>query len=95
MLVNMQLSHHLFRASLQLSLRWRPRDENQLADDLTNSRFEGVVAEQRIVISFEDLELSLLNRLWAAREDFMDRSSLSTWPVQRGDQTSFQLNAKW
>ena len=95
MLVNMQLSHHLFRASLQLSLRWRPRDENQLADDLTNSRFEGVVAERRIVIRFEDLELGLLNRLWAAREDFMDRSSLKTWPVQSGGQTSIQVNAKW
>ena len=33
MVINMQLSHHLFRASLQLTLKWRPRDENQEADE--------------------------------------------------------------
>eukprot|EP00435_Cladocopium_sp_Y103_P006153 s4710_g2.t1 len=42
---NMQLSHLLFGASLQLTLRWRPRDENQDADDLTNSDFKNFVLQ--------------------------------------------------
>eukprot|EP00435_Cladocopium_sp_Y103_P073254 s378_g43.t1 len=37
-LVNMQFSHCLMRAGGSLS--WRPRDENTLADDLTNFRDE-------------------------------------------------------
>ena len=38
-LVNMQMAEHLLRNNLLLDLRWRPRDENTLADDLTNKAF--------------------------------------------------------
>ena len=39
MLVNIQLSHCLLKASMRLNLVWRQREENTLADDLTNERF--------------------------------------------------------
>ena len=42
MIINMQVSHHLMRAGLRLSLTWRPREENTLADDLTNGRFDSL-----------------------------------------------------
>ena len=38
-LVNMQLSNKLMAAGLRLTLKWRPRDENELADRLTNGIF--------------------------------------------------------
>ena len=39
-LFHMQLSEHLMKAGVKLDLRWRPRDENEPADDLTNENFE-------------------------------------------------------
>lgn len=37
-LINMQLSAKLMKAGIKLLLRWRPRDENTLADELTMSK---------------------------------------------------------
>jgi hypothetical protein len=37
MLINMQLSSSLAKARLSLDLRWRPREENVEADNLTKS----------------------------------------------------------
>eukprot|EP00435_Cladocopium_sp_Y103_P061492 s851_g23.t1 len=95
MLVNMQLSHHLFRASLQLTLRWRPRDENQDADDLTNGKFENFDLGKRLDRKFEDLSLALLGLLWDARSDFLDRAALKVWPVPEQVEAGFEVKAKW
>ena len=82
----MQLSHSLMKAGVRISLAWRPRDENTLADDLTNERFDKVEAGKRVVLEFSELDLSLLERLWEAREEFLDRDS---WAVYgRGKQKS-------
>lgn len=70
MLINMQLSHHLLKAFLKLDLRWRPREENTLADDLTNSRFESFDLERRIQCEYTQLPLELLNKLWATKSQF-------------------------
>ena len=78
MLVNMQYSHLLKQAGLRVNLQWRPRDENQLADDLTNLRFEGVDMSKRVQVVFEDLDLTLLKRLWESRDDFLDSDSWSS-----------------
>ena len=64
MLVNIQLSHHLMKAMLKLDLRWRPRGENQDADDLTNQKYGKFSSEKRITCEPGDLPLSLLNKLW-------------------------------
>ena len=66
------------RAGVRISLAWRPRDQNTLADDLTNSRFDDVDLDKRIDVAFSDLELSLLLSLWEARHEFLDRDS---WAV--------------
>ena len=70
MLINMQLSDLLLRSSLKLLLRWRPRDENQLADQLTNEVFTNFTSELRLDIKYSDLPLSLLHQLWETRESF-------------------------
>ena len=48
---------------------------NQLADDLTNLKFDGVDMSKRVQVKFTDLDLSLLRRLWDSRDDFLDRES--------------------
>ncbi|CAE7249029.1 unnamed protein product [Symbiodinium sp. CCMP2592] len=70
MLINMQLSDLLFRSSLKLLLRWRPRDENQYADQLTNEIFTNFSDEHRIACTYSDLPLSLLHQLWETKESF-------------------------
>ena len=51
-LVNMQLSDSLMRAGLWVGLKWRPRDENTIEDDLTNGRFDQVAADKRIDVKW-------------------------------------------
>ena len=51
MLINMQLSHHLFRAGIQLTLRWRPRD-GELQMDLTDGKMENLYASLQVVAHF-------------------------------------------
>ena len=63
MAVNMQLSSSLARARLSLSLKWRPREQNVEADQLTNENFEGFPEEDRLVISFHELDLRGLDGL--------------------------------
>eukprot|EP00435_Cladocopium_sp_Y103_P009589 s465_g2.t1 len=70
LLVNMQLSASLPRARLTLDLRWRPREENVEADQLTNEIFTGFSASQRVDLKFGDLDLSLLMELWRTKTQF-------------------------
>jgi len=71
MAVNMQLSSSLARARLSLSLKWRPREQNVEADQLTNENFEGFPEEDRLVISFHDLDLTVLDGLVRTRSEFV------------------------
>ena len=67
LMVNMQLTHLLMKASLKLNLGWRPRDQNQEADDLTNEVFGRFSQERRIPLQYTDLPLSFLHSLHEAR----------------------------
>ena len=60
MTVNMQLSSSLSKARLAFLLKWRPREENTEADDLTNERFASFVLDKRVDITLQDLDLSIL-----------------------------------
>ena len=68
MIINMQVSHHLMRAALRLGLTWRPREENTLADDLTNGRFGSFLADRRMHFLFKDLPLELLSISFGRRK---------------------------
>ena len=70
MAINMQLSAVLARARLMLRLRWRPREENVEADDLTNERFSGFDVEKRINMVWHDLDLEILQALVQTRKAF-------------------------
>ena len=63
------------RAGLRVKLAWRPRDENTLADDLTNGRFDGVDSSKRVRVCLGDLDFSLLDLLWESRSEYLDRES--------------------
>ena len=58
------------RASLRLSLGWRPRDENQQADDLTNGVFNSFDPKRRVSFTYQDLPLQLLHELVETRNQF-------------------------
>ena len=79
MLINMQLSHLLRLACLRLNLQWKPRAENDLADQLTNEVFESFDPAKRVSFSFSDVPLQLLSKLWTTRDQFfLARKELST-----------------
>lgn len=72
-LLNMQLSDGLMRAGLRVGLVWRPRDASRVADDLTNGIFDQVASDKRITVRWCDLKFMLLEMLWDARSEFLDR----------------------
>ena len=99
MVINIQLSHHLMKAMLKLDLRWRPRGENQDADDLTNQKYGNFSPEKRITCEPGDLPLSLLNKLWDTKAQFdkMRRQFRPRPQVARGPMRSQcgSAHARW
>ena len=93
MLVSMQLSHLSMEAGLKVSLKWRPRDENEPADALTNGDFTGFDHLKRISIAWGDVDWSLLNSLWEERAEFLDRESWKTFG--EGESTGRFEKSKW
>lgn len=84
MLINMGLSLSLARSNLKLSLKWRPRDENVLADSLTNGDTSAVDPGLQRKVSWSDLDLEMVFQLWELREEFLDREGLKFWPSREG-----------
>ena len=76
MLFNMQLSHLLRISCLRLSLGWKPRSENDVADQLTNEVFKSVSMDNRVLFSMSDLPLDLFNKLWITRSQFIEAREL-------------------
>ena len=76
MLFNMQLSHLLRISCLRLSLGWKPRSENDVADQLTNEVFRSVSMDNRVLFSMSDLPLDLFNKLWVTRSQFIEAREL-------------------
>eukprot|EP00435_Cladocopium_sp_Y103_P055965 s367_g18.t1 len=68
--VNMQLSSALAKARLSLGLKWRPREENTEADQLTNEDFSSFDLKDRVEFIWKDLDLSVLNALVETRCEF-------------------------
>ena len=71
MLFNMQLSHLLRISCLRLSLGWKPRSENDVADQLTNEVFKSVSMDNRVHFRMSDLPLDLFNKLLSTRSQFI------------------------
>ncbi|CAE8678470.1 unnamed protein product [Polarella glacialis] len=62
-LILMQLATSLPRRRLQLNLDWRPREQNQEADDRTNGKFEDFDQALRVKISWDEVDKVLLEKL--------------------------------
>ena len=75
-LVFMQLTEFLMRSGTLICLDWRPRDENALADSLTNGDFGNVDLGSRLPCEWGDFKFGLLEKLWAEREQFLDKDTL-------------------
>ena len=86
-LVYMQMTKALMAAGLVIRLNWRPRDENSLADALTNEDFSGVDMEKRIHVDWGKLDFAWIWKLWNERGTYLDRDALkaSAKVVKLGD----------
>ena len=59
----MELSETLRTRDCELNLQWVPRDLNQLADDLTNQKFDSFPSDKRIQFVGGDTKLLVLDSL--------------------------------
>ena len=75
--VHMQLAFLLFQVDAALDLRWRPREENVLADQLTNEIFTGVRPDKRVELKLEHMDLRLFHELAEYHDEVME------WKGQR------------
>jgi hypothetical protein len=79
-LVFMQLTETLMKAGVLIHLAWRPRDENALADALTNGDFSGVTSSKRISCNWDEFDFNLLWKLWDERDAYLDREAIKANP---------------
>ena len=70
MLVNMQLSSVLARARVCVRLKWRPREENTVADDITNSVFTRVDLDKRVQLEYGGIPTEIILALWRVKSQF-------------------------
>ncbi|CAE7648710.1 GIP [Symbiodinium sp. CCMP2592] len=56
----------------QLTLQWRPRDENTLSDAITNHDFSSFCPELRVPLKLDDLPLDIFRRMIHSREAFVN-----------------------
>ena len=72
MFVVMQMAEVSWKKKIRAELSWTPRENNTDADDLTNGKFDNFDSAKRICCSFEDLKLSLLDRLILESDQFVE-----------------------
>lgn len=63
-------------------MRWRPREENTIADDITNSKFHQVDLAKRVDVRFEDIPTHIITSLFEAKADF-DRAREAQRAIKR------------
>ena len=68
--IHMQLATTMRRANKLCKLDWRPREENQNADDLTNHCTRNFTAELQVHLTMKDIPMDLFEELHASYGDF-------------------------
>ena len=71
----MELTEELIAKRCELKLHWLKRDDNQLADnqlanDLTNEKFDSFDKESRVPLKGEDMQWRILDKLTEGAEGF-------------------------
>ena len=69
-LVLLELAEELAAKKCDLSFTWIRRDLNQLADDLTNEKFDSFDPEFRIPLKGEDMRWRVLDKLLGCADNF-------------------------
>ena len=93
--VHMACSAALHKVNKRLNLQWRPRDENSLADALTNGDFSAFSLRHRVRLTVEELPLDMLHRLAAARDEFVSvRSTLTRLAEAEGPERGMSKKQK-
>ena len=69
-LVLLELAEELAAKKCDLSLTWIRRDLNQLADDLTNEKFDSFDPEFRVPLKGEDMRWRVLDKLLSCADNF-------------------------
>ena len=69
-LILMELAEELTAKRCELKLHWLRRDENQLADDLTNEKFDSFDKEFRVPLEGADIQWRILDKLTQSAEGF-------------------------
>ena len=69
----MELAHQMKLRRMLLRARWLPRLQNQEADDITNDEFRHFNPKRRIPVRLEDLEFTVMNKLFAVGDDYLSR----------------------
>ena len=69
-LVLLELAEELAAKKCDLSLTWIRRDLNQLADDLTNEKFDSFDPEFRVPLNGEDMRWRVLDKLLSCADNF-------------------------
>ena len=70
--VQMQLGLKCFWNGLVFKLKWRPREVNVEADDLTNFRFDRFSLDRRCRISWRDFDWSMMEKLLSFRGEVQE-----------------------
>lgn len=69
--LRMQMASTLLDASVRMKLKWRPREENIPADDLTNEEFSKFDPKRRLHPDLARLPMGLFEQLRGARQQFL------------------------
>ena len=97
--VQAQLGLKCFLHGLIFKLKWRPREENVEADDLTNSRFQRFSQEKRCTAKWEDLDLTIMDKLLRFRMKFQswkeDRKRIQPGPPRASKRQKLASKTKW
>ena len=71
-LVLMELSEQLRRRQILLHVAWRPQDENEEADALTNENFEAFTLSKRVPVEWAKIGFLVLPKLTAMAEEHFE-----------------------
>lgn len=74
-LLMLQFYTKLWDNGLWMRMKWRPRDENQEADSLTNGKFEGFQEHHRIRLTYKDLDVKVIDQLQDTLKAFEEATS--------------------
>ena len=66
----MELAEELTAKRCELQLQWLRRDHRQLADDLTNDKFDAFDMESWMSLKGEDMKWQILDKLMAGAKNF-------------------------